>query len=91
MPLHMGNSTSSSLWQTKEWRRIGKHLEPQRGVGFLRRPEKSRMQFRRSPRGSPHFDQLEQFFMNRGTYGIWQWLTPNLASLTMLGAALTMR
>ena len=29
--------------------------------------------------------------MNRGIYGIWQWLTRNLASLTMLGVALTTR
>ena len=68
-----------------------KALEPQRGVGFLQRPEKPRMQFGRSPRGSPHFGQLEQLFMNRGICGIWQWLTRNLASLTMLGAALTTR
>ena len=74
-------SMSLSLWQTKEGHRIGKHLEPQRGVGFLQRPEKPRMQFGRSPRGSPHFGQLEHFFMNRGICGIWQWLTQNLASL----------
>ena len=34
-PLHMRRSTSLSLWQTKEEHRTGKHLEPQRGVGFL--------------------------------------------------------
>src|SRR5271166_513803 len=35
MPLHMRTSRSLSLWQTKEEHRTGKHLEPQRGVGFL--------------------------------------------------------
>ena len=29
--------------------------------------------------------------MNRGIYDIWQWLMQNLASLTMLGVALTTR
>ena len=38
-----------------------------------------------------HFGQLEQLFMNRGICGIWQWLTRSLASLTMLGVALTTR
>src|ERR1700722_12418149 len=90
-PLHIRRSTTLSLWQTKDWQRTGKHLEPQRGVGFLQRPEKPRMQFGRSPRGSPHFGQLEQFFMNRGICGFWQRLTRNLASLTMLGVALTTR
>src|SRR5580692_7361468 len=89
--LHIRRSTSLSPWQTKEGHCSGKHLEPQCGVGFLQRPEKPRMQFGRSPRGSPHFGQLEQLFMNRGIYGIWQWLMQNLASLTMLGAALTTR
>src|ERR1700722_3818596 len=90
-PLHIRRLLSFSLWRTKEGRRSGKHLEPQRGVGFLQRPEKPRMQFGRSPRGSPHFGQLEQFFMNRGICGFWQRLTRNLASLTMLGVALTTR
>src|ERR1700677_3846323 len=90
-PLHIRRSTSLSLWQTKEGQRTGTHVEPQRGVGFLQRAENSRMQFGRSPRGSPHFGQLEQVFMNRGICGIWQWLTRNLASLTMLGVALTTR
>src|SRR5215471_1653889 len=88
-PLQLCRSTSLSLWQMKEGHSTGKHLEPQRGVGFLHRPEKPRMQFGRSPRGSPHFGQLEQLFMNRIIYPIWQWLTRNLASLTMLGVALT--
>ncbi len=65
--------------------------EPQCRVGFLRKLEKRRMQFGRSPLGSPHFDQLEQLFMNRGICGVWQRLTRNLASLTMLGVALTTR
>jgi hypothetical protein len=46
---------------------------------------------RQSPRGSRHFGQLEQLFMNRGIFGIWQWLMQNLASLTMLGVAFTTR
>ena len=29
--------------------------------------------------------------MNRGISGIWQWLTRNLAGLTMLGVALMTR
>src|ERR1700722_17100254 len=90
-PLDMRWSTSLSLWQTKEGHHTGKHVEPQCVVGFLRKLEKPRMEFRRSPRGSPHFDQLEQLFMNRGIFGIWQRLTRNLASLTMLGVALTRR
>ena len=77
--------------ETKEGRRTGKPLEPQCGVGSLPRPEKLRMQFGRSPRGSHHSGQLEQLFMNRGICGIWQWLTRSLASLTMLGIALTTR
>src|ERR1700691_5671665 len=84
-PLHIRSSTSLSLWQTKEGHSTGKHMEPPRGVGFSQRLEKRRMQFGLSPRGSPHFGQLEHFFMNRGICGIWQWLTRNLASLTMLG------
>jgi predicted ATPase len=48
-------------------------------------------EFGRSPRGSLHFAQLERLFMNRGMSGIWQWLTPNLASLTMRGIALMTR
>jgi class 3 adenylate cyclase/tetratricopeptide (TPR) repeat protein len=36
----------------------------------------------------PHFGQLERLFMNHGICGIWQWLTRNLASSTMLGVAL---
>jgi hypothetical protein len=46
-------------------------------------------QFGRSPRGSPHFGQLEQLFMSRNIFGIWQRHMRNLASLTMLGVALT--
>ena len=60
-------------------------------VGFLRRPEKPRMPFGRSPRGSPHFGQVEQLFMNRGTCSIWQWLTRNLASMRMPAVAFTTR
>ena len=41
--------------------------------------------------GMTSFGQLEQLFMNRGICPIWQWLTRNLASLTMLGVALTTR
>src|ERR1700730_6232590 len=40
-PLHIRRSTSLSLWQTKEGHRTGKHVEPQRGVAFLQRPEKA--------------------------------------------------
>jgi tetratricopeptide (TPR) repeat protein len=65
-PLHTRTLLSFSLWQTKKGRRSGKHLEPQCGVGFLQRPENPRMQYGRSPRGSPHFGQLEQLSMNRG-------------------------
>jgi hypothetical protein len=46
--------------------------DARRGAGFLQRPEKPRRQFRRSPRGSPHFGQLEQFSMNRGICGLTQ-------------------
>jgi hypothetical protein len=67
------------------WKGLGTEVR----VGFLQRPEKPRRQFRRSPRGSPHFGQLERFFMNRGICGIWQWLTRSLANLTMLGVVLT--
>src|ERR1700722_15953693 len=90
-PLQIRRLLSFSLWRTKEGRRSGKHLEPQCGVGFLQRPEKPRMQFGPSTRGSPHFGQLEQLSMNRGICGIWRWLTLNLASLTMLGVALQTR
>ena len=41
--------------------------------------------------GMTAFGRLEQLFMNRGICLIWQWLTRNLASLTMLGVALTTR
>ncbi len=50
-----------------------------------------RMQFGLLPRGLPHFGQLDKVFTNRSTYGIWQWLTRNWVSLTMLGGALTTR
>jgi hypothetical protein len=33
--LHIRRLTSLSLWQTKEGHRVGKRLEPQRGVAFL--------------------------------------------------------
>src|SRR5262245_57464784 len=88
-PVHVRTLTSLSRWQTKEGHRTGRHLEQQRAVGFLLRPEKPRMPLRRSLRGSPPFGQLEQFSMNRGIYGIWQSLTRNLVDLTMLGATLT--
>ena len=90
-PLHIRRWTSLLLWQMRERHRSGRHLEPQRAVGFLQRSEKPRMQSGRSPRASPHFGQLERFYMNRGIYGIWQWLTRNLASMRMRGVALTTR
>jgi hypothetical protein len=40
---------------------------------------------------APDPGQLEHLFMNRSTCSIWQWLMRNLASLTMLGVALTTR
>ena len=60
-PLHIRMSTSLLLWQMRKGHRTGRHLEPQLGVGFLPRPEKPRMRSGRSPRGSPHFGQLERF------------------------------
>ena len=69
----------------------GKHLELQCGVGFLHRPEMHPMQFGLSTRGSHHFGQLEQLFMNLGICGIWQSLMQDLASLTMRGIAFTTR
>src|SRR3974377_546583 len=91
MPLQLHISTSLSPWQTKEGRLTGKQVEPHCGAASLPYPEKRRMRFCQSPRELPPSVQLEQLFMNRGICGIWQWLTRNLDSMTMLGVALRTR